>query len=106
MQPLDAYRNSGLINQNNNPIASNSMLLDRNSNLSAYDKSGDQTPLKLKSAASASLGRPIGSQGPLSASNNNYAINNKRNNEKYRPRKDSSYENRPNHHATLVDTLS
>ena len=85
MQPLDAYRNSGLINPNNNAaVTSNSVLLDRSSNLSAYDKSGEQTPLKLKSTASASLGRPMTNQGPLSACNNTFVLNNKRANQKFK----------------------
>lgn len=112
MQPLDAYRNSGALNHPHiNAQASNSMLLDRSSNISAFDKSGDHTPLKLKSQASTSLTRPTGNQAPLSANNTTYVLNAKKQSQKFKQRRDSNNLHNDNtnvshNHTTLVDTLS
>jgi len=54
MQPMDAYRNSGLINldypdnDKNNNLTSNSVMLDRSSNISTYEKNADQKSLNLE----------------------------------------------------------
>lgn len=60
MQPLDAYRNSGLITADKNGFTSNSVLLDRSSTLSTYERNADQKSLKLNYDASVSVGRSTG----------------------------------------------